>query len=83
MPVYAWYDNTNDIQTIYLYSDADTVYMNENSSYIFSKFPTLTDVQMNRFDTSKVIDMSYMFYYSQYITDLDLSNFVTSGVQNM
>jgi surface protein len=44
---------------------------------------TLTNLDLSKFDTSKVTDMSEMFQYCRLLTSLDLSNFNTSNVTNM
>ncbi|MBQ2408699.1 MAG: BspA family leucine-rich repeat surface protein, partial [Bacilli bacterium] len=43
----------------------------------------LTQLDLSNFDTSKVTNMDYMFYYCTNLTQLDLSNFDTSKVTNM
>ena len=73
---------------------AGKVYAPENSRFIFSrhsydnikytdkKFNPLTFDTMN-FDTSKVKNMSYMFYGLSKLTNLDVTNFDTSNATNM
>ena len=77
--VLAWFDT----DTIYLYSTANKIFLNENSAYYFKGMYELTNLDLNRFDTSKSNNMSYMFAYIRGLTSLDLSNFDTSNVTNM
>ena len=44
---------------------------------------SLTSLDISNFDTSKVTDMSSMFYYSRKLTSLDISNFNTINVKDM
>ena len=44
---------------------------------------TLTEINLNGYDTSNVTDMSSMFYGCKQLTSLDLSGFDTSNVTNM
>ena len=60
------------------------VIANENSSFFFANFPYLKTINFNdNFDTSNVINMSYMFYYCQSLEDLDINNWDTSNVKDM
>ncbi len=50
----------------------------------FSSFRNLSKIEgMDRLDTSKVTDMSYMFYRCCKLTSIDLSDFDTSNVRSM
>ena len=77
--VYAWYDN----QTIYYYTEANMIYLNEDSASLFRVFKNLNNLDLSDFDTSKVGSMSYMFNSSSNIEYLDLSNFDTTNVTDM
>lgn len=84
--VMAWVVPNNNDNTKYdLYIGAPSgVIANEDSSYIFSEFTGITSIEFNNnFDTSKVTNMSYMFYYCSSLTELDLSSFDTSKVTDM
>ena len=75
-----WRDDT----VVYYYvPDGTTVYMNENSSNMFSECTSLTDIDIDGFDTSNVTDMSYMFMNCSALTSLNLSSFDTKKVTNM
>ena len=50
---------------------------------MFSSCSGLISLDLSNFDTSKVTNMSYMFFYSRGLTSLDLSNFNTSAVTDM
>ena len=83
--VYLWVDD--DGNALY-YSDAEVIFMNEDSSHIFGGLWKLSDIDVSEFNTSKVTNMSYMFYEvggrdEDIITKLDLSNFDTHNVTNM
>lgn len=49
----------------------------------FKNCANLTSVDFSNFNTSMVIDMSYMFYGCHSLTSLDLSSFDTSNVTDM
>ena len=60
------------------------VIANTNSSYIFQKFTNLKSINFgNNYDTSKVTNMSDMFYGCSSLTSLNVSSFDTSKVTNM
>ena len=57
-------------------------------SYMFACCRELKTINISSFNTSKVINMSYLFGSSNYfhnssLTSLDISNFDTSNVTNM
>ena len=100
--IYAWYiENSWEYDeeyeydnAIYYYSEANKLYLNEDSSYMFNSFNNLVTLDMSDFNTSKVTDMSFMFatmengqiatsYSNSSSYELDLSNFNTSKVTNM
>ena len=76
--VLAWLDDT----TIYIYSSSSEILLNSDSSKLFSNFKKVTSIELNRFNTSNVTDMSYMFYDCVRVTGLDVSHFDTSKVRN-
>ena len=75
---YMWYKDG----IIYYSSEADIIYLNKNSSYMFNILTALESVDV-RFDTSNVTDMSQMFYKTEKLTNLDLTKFNTSKVTSM
>ena len=76
-----WLDPTN--KTAYYYTEPEKVYLNMNSSMMFSSMFRLTFLDLSNFDTSKVTNMATMFYGMRNLTTLDLSNFDTSKVTDM
>ncbi|MBR3323243.1 BspA family leucine-rich repeat surface protein, partial [Candidatus Saccharibacteria bacterium] len=83
IPVYAYWE-AND-EAIYINTEADKIYANQNSSYIFYDMRALTSLTLpDSFNTSKVTDMSRMFRDMRSLTSLALpTSFDTSNVTNM
>ena len=75
--ILAWYDNG----TIYWYTTAADVFLNEDASYMFYNLKGLNDIDLS-FYTNNTTDMSFMFS-GVVINELNLSNFDTSKVENM
>ena len=80
-PVRAWFDNG----TIYIYSDAKDIYLNPDSSNMFSKFTKISDLsRLKNLKTSKVTIMDDMFAWCYWITNVSaLSNWDVSNVISM
>ena len=82
-----WLDPTD--KTAYYYTETEKVYLNTDSSKMFwsrsdeQKIRNILELNLSSFDTSKVTDMSYMFYGMSNLITLDLSNFDTSKVTGM
>ena len=80
-----WLNPTD--KTAYYYAEPEKVYLNTDSQWMFNSeygpFKSILELDLSNFDTSKVTDMGYMFYYMDSLTTLDLSNFDTSQVTNM
>ena len=73
-------------KTAYYYAEPEKVYLNADSSRMFFlKWDNkdFLEIDLFNFDTSKVTDMSRMFYDLRNITSLNLSNFDTSKVTTM
>lgn len=66
-PIYLWYEPTD--KTIYWWSAADVVYMNEDASYMFANvnygINYMKEVDASGIDTSKTTNMSHLFYYDK------------------
>ena len=77
--IIAWYDDG----TIYYYTEAETIYMNSDSSYMFDNMRWLNRIDMSGWNASNVTNMGYMFYYCNKITSLNLSGWNTSNVTDM
>lgn len=84
-PIYAWYD-PNDT-TIYYYSGATYIIMNQDSSSLFYNMQYLSELStISSWGTSDVTNMSNMFSgTAQYAStfSLDLSDWNTSNVTDM
>lgn len=81
-PVYIWYENNN----IYMYSEADEILLNEDSSYLLYYLSGVDEVSFNNFVTSNVNNMEYLFascYDNDLDINMDLSSWDTSNVTNM
>ena len=78
IPIYMWFDNG----TIYWWSEDSNPYLNEDSSWLFSKCSYLENIDVSEFDTSRVSNMSGMFSETP-ILIIDASGFDTSNVTNM
>ena len=82
-----WLDPVD--KTAYYYTEPEKVYLNADSSKMFSseyyeqKIRNILELDLSNFDTSQVTNMSSMFTYMYKITTLDLSSFNTSKVTDM
>lgn len=82
MPAYLWYDAPS--KTIFWWSDADTVYANEDSNAMFSDLGDVDRIDMTGINTSRVKDMSWMFDSRENLyKHIELSNFDTSNAEDM
>ncbi|MCI6572756.1 MAG: BspA family leucine-rich repeat surface protein, partial [Firmicutes bacterium] len=69
-----------------IYAPVDASYLFSNSTYDSSysnKLKNLVSISFGNFNTSKVTNMSNMFFNCSSLTSLNLSNFDTSKVTNM
>lgn len=86
-PIYLWYEPTD--KTIYWWSAADVVYMNEDASYMFANINYsmnyMKEVDANGIDTSKTTNMSHLFYYDKPggLQGVKTDGFNTSKVTDM
>lgn len=77
--IIGWLDGTE----VHIASDSN-IYANENSSNLFEYMWSLTEIErLDLLNTSKVVDMSNMFYECYKLESLDVSSFDTSSVTNM
>ncbi len=87
-PVYAKWSDADD-GTVLIFSDADTIFMNTNSAFMFAQMRALEDVSgllgRPEIDSSKTRDMSCMFrgITGPNFKVLDLSNLETPKVESM
>ena len=78
--IYAWYDNG----TIYIYTDQDRIYLNEDSSSLFEDYINLNTLDLSDFDTSLVKNMSYFFSNTKNLETITWGDhFDTSNVTDM
>ncbi|MBQ3665122.1 MAG: BspA family leucine-rich repeat surface protein [Lachnospiraceae bacterium] len=78
--IYVW--NTNGI--INWWSDAENVYLKQNANLVFRSLTKCESINLTGINTSKVTDMSYMFYNCTVLTTLELGDdFDTSNVISM
>ena len=76
----AWLDGT----TVKWYTEASTIYLNKDSSYMFYGMNHLTAVNdLQSFNASRVEDMSYLFTSDTSIVSLDITSLDTASVKNM
>ena len=82
-----WLDPTD--KTAYYYTEPEKVYLNTDSSKMFSsrydeqKIKNILEIDLSSFDTSLVTNMEDMFAYMSSLTTLNLSNFNTLQVTSM
>ena len=82
MPAYLWYDTAS--KTVFWWSDADTVYANEDSSSMFEGLGDVEKIDMDGINTSRVKNMSGMFFSAKNLyKEINLANFDTSNVEDM
>ena len=77
-PVYAYF--TWGI--LYYTTQAETIYMNPDSSFMFARMSWITRLNLNNLNTENVINMSFMFR-SNDVINVDISEWDTSNVRNM
>ena len=85
LPIYLWYDQPQ--KTIFWWSNADTVYANEDSNLMLANIndnATLMQlIDMRGINTSRVKNMHHMFWTKDGLTKhIDLSEFDTSSLED-
>ena len=82
MPAYLWYDAPS--KTVFWWSDADTVYANEDSSSMFFSLGDVEKIDMDGINASRVKNMSAMFHSGKNLyREINLANLDTSNVEDM
>lgn len=86
VPIYLWYDQAQ--KTIFWWSNADTVYANEDSNLMLANIndnATLMQlIDMRGINTSRVKNMHHMFWTKEGLTKhIDLSEFDTSNLEDV
>ena len=77
----AWYDSAT--KTVYYRTEAEKIFLNDDSNAMFHNLVNLTSLDVSSFDTSKVRGMGNMFFGDEKLVSLDLSNFDTRNLTNM
>ena len=85
LPIYLWYDQA--ARTILWWSNADTVYINEDSDHMLANIndnSTLVQlIDMRGINTSRMKDAHHMFWTKDGLTKhIDLSEFDTSSLED-
>ena len=67
---------SSDGTTVYVYSEASTIYANEDASGMFKYLTELSNVEefTKKLDVSKTVDVSDMFEYCSGLRELNLMN---------
>ena len=86
VPIYLWYDQAQ--KTIFWWSNADTVYANEDSNYMLANIndnSTLVQlIDMRGINTSRMKNAHHMFWTKEGLTKhIDLSEFDTSNLEDV
>lgn len=76
-----WYDE--GLKTIYYYCEKDNIFLNSDSSGMFSYFKNLINIDLGYFDTSRTTNMTRMFSNLSKIERINLSKFNTENVTSM
>lgn len=85
VPIYLWYDQVQ--KTIFWWSNADTVYINEDSNHMLANIndnSTLVQlIDMRGINTSRMKNAHHMFWTKEGLTKhIDLSEFDTSNLED-
>lgn len=85
LPIYLWYDQVQ--KTIFWWSNADTVYANEDSNHMLANIndnSTLVQlIDMRGINTSRMKNAHHMFWTKDGLTKhIDLSEFDTSNLED-
>ena len=78
-PIYAWYDNG----IINYYTEAGTIYFNEDSSNFFSNFKSIANLDLSDIKTINLVNANSMFSACNSIETLNISTWDTSNVTDM
>ena len=86
LPIYLWYDQAQ--KTIFWWSNADTVYANEDSNHMLANIndnSTLVQlIDMRGINTSRMKNAHHMFWTKEGLTKhIDLSEFDTSNLEDV
>ena len=80
-PIKIWYDATS--KTVFYWTEANKIFLNRDSRYMFRGFTKAEDIDISNFDSSEVEDMAYFFYKMNNLQSLNLSSFNTDKTTDM
>ena len=80
-PIKIWYDAAS--KTVFYWTEANKIFLNKDSRYIFRGFTKAEDIDISNFDSSEVEDMAYFFYKMNSLQSLGLSSFNTNKTTDM
>ena len=78
--IYTWLNEDNSVS---YYCQSNTIYLPEYSYGLFDNFTSCTSIDTTGWDTSKVTNMSLIFYNCPVLQSIDVSNFDTSNIGSM
>ena len=79
---YALDEDNNNLYELYIGQD-DKIVLGSDASYLFAMYDKSTKLDVSNLDTSKVTNMSYMFYICKATEIKGLTLFNTTNVTNM
>ena len=81
--VLAWYKtDSNGYYELAIGQDGGVI-ANPNMAFYFAKMPVLEEINLEKLDTFGVTNMTYLFYYTNSLKMLDVTNFDTGNVTSM
>nr|MCR5787788.1 DUF285 domain-containing protein [Bacilli bacterium] len=82
VPTYIWYDE--DTYTLYYYSIAKSIHLNEDSSFLFAYYDYLIDLDLSKFNSQNVKNLDNFIYYNSSLKNITFGDyFDTSNVTSM
>ena len=78
----SWLIENGGKYTLYIGSDK-TIYANYESQYLFKDMISVTNINLDNFNTSFTTNMAYFFYNLQELMSLNVNNLSVSNVKNM
>ena len=80
-PIKIWYDAAS--KTVFYWAEANKIFLNKDSRYMFRGFTKTEDIDISNFDSSEVEDMAYFFYKMNSLQSLNLNSFNTNKTTDM
>ena len=81
-PIYAYVTINGTSYDVIIYGDVETIYAPVKSNSLFSSLSNCKTITFENFDTSNVINMSYMFNGCSSLININLNTFDTSKLQS-